>query len=390
MEQAGPTEPPVARLRIGVIGTGFGVRVHVPGFRESGDFEVVGIVSHGERRAREVAEREGIAHAFTDHRALLALPGLDAVSVASTPDRHAEHLIDALAAGKHVLCEKPLAHDVADARRMAAAAHAAAAHGQVAMIDHELRWQPARRHVKELLDAGFVGAPYLVTAVDHIGLFADPERPPHSWWHEAARGGGWLLNSGTHLVDTLRWWLGDVERVAGFTRTHVAERRRAKDGARVPVDADDAFGALLRFRSGVDAVVQQSAVGAAGRTSLVEIHGSAGMLRLDAQGRLAGAPRGAAEPTTLDIHEHLLAGAPRTDAAPQATPPLPGADAAATTAALRNLELPPFVCLARTFAAAIRAGRAAEPSVVDAARTMEVCDAIARSAREGRWIALGP
>ena len=375
----------MARIRIGVIGTGFGVRVHIPGFQESGEFDVVGVVSHAEQRGREVAERFAIPHVFTDHRALLALPGLEAVSVASTPDRHPEHVIDALAAGKHVLCEKPLARNLDEARRMASAAADAARQGCVAMMDHEFRWQPERRRIKELLDEGWVGTPYAVTAVGHMGLFADPERPTYSWWQQRARGAGWLLNSGTHLIDTLRWWFGDVARVAGFTTVNVKQRRRARDGGWADVDADDAFGALLSFHSGVDAVLHQSAVAVSGRTNLLEICGSDGVLLLDERNRLLGARKGTPEPAPLELPDRLLVGAPRTvaDTAPRA-----GASGADATAALRAMELPPFVCLAHELAAAIRERRTREPSLIDAARTQEVCSAIERSAHEGAWLTL--
>ena len=224
------------------------------------------------------------------------------------------------------------------------------------MVDHEFRWQPERRRIKELLDEGFVGTPYSVTAVNHMGLFADPERPAYSWWQQRARGGGWLLNSGTHLIDCLRWWLGEVDRVAGFTRTNVAQRRRARTGELARVDADDAFGALLRFRAGADAVLHQSAVAVSGRTSLLEICGSDGVLLLDTGNRLLGARKGTAEPELLEIPERLLPRTPRADAS---TASLAGLDGDAATAALRAMELPPFVCLARELAAAIRARRGA-------------------------------
>jgi len=374
--------PDSAKIRIGVVGTGFGVRVQIPGFLESGEFEVVGVVSRSEQRASEVAARFAIPHALTDPSALLALPQLEAVSVVTSPDTHPALVGDALAAGKHVLCEKPLARNLDEARSMARAAEDATARALVAMIDHEFRWQPERRYVKELLDEGFVGTPWGVTAVSHMGLFADPERPAWSWWQERRRGAGWLLNSGTHLVDTLRWWLGDVERVAGFTSTNVKQRRR-RSGEWAPVDADDAFGALLRFRSGADGVLHQSAVAVSGRTNLVEVTGSDGVLLIDGQGRLLGARRGEAEPVPLAIPERVLAGAPRGFRATGA-----GASGAEATEALRAMELPPFVCLARELAAAIRDGKTREPSLIDAARTQEVCEAIERSARGGRWLTL--
>jgi len=256
---------------------------------------------------------------------------------------------------------------------------------QVAMIDHEFRWQPARALVKELLDQGYVGTPWSVSAVSHVSLFADPERPPYSWWQQRERGAGWLLNSGTHLIDTLRWWLGDVEAVSGFVATNVKQRKRARDGAWVSATADDGFGALLRFSSGVQAVLHQSGTAAVGRSNLVQICGSDGVLAIDDRDRVCGARRGEREMRVLEVPPHLRAGAPAAGDAPAARL----ADRTAPpAAAFTQMETPAFVCLALEFAAAIDDGVTREPSVVDAAKTQEVCEAIERSSREQRWLRL--
>ncbi|HYC24162.1 MAG TPA: Gfo/Idh/MocA family oxidoreductase [Candidatus Bathyarchaeia archaeon] len=362
-----------SKIPIGIIGTGFAVRVQIPGFLESGDFDVVAVVSGKEKRAREVAERFGIRHALTDYRAMLALPDVEAVSVVSSPDLHLPMVLDALAAGKHVLCEKPLARDLAEARAMAQAAETARAARRVAMIDHEFRWQPARARMKELVDEGFLGTPYTLSAVSYVGLFADPERPTYSWWQERERGAGWLRNSGSHVIDALRWWFGEIEAVAGFTAINVKQRRRSHSDEWVRTTADDTFGALLRFQCGLQAVIHQTGAAIAGQTNLLHVCGSEGALSIDAQNRLIGGRKGERELRPLEIPERLAAGAPRA--------PVPGETFTA-------MEIAPFVCLAREFAAAIAAGETREPSIAEAVKTQEVMEAIELSEQKGRWVDL--
>ena len=130
-------------------------RAH-PGLQAEREFEVVGIVSHARAAPREVAERVAHAATLTDHRDLLALPGLDAVSVASTPDRHPEHVEQRLAVGLHVLCEKPLARNLDEGAAMPRVGRGAA--GVVTIVDHGNRWQP-ERHASRSGSTRVVGTP---------------------------------------------------------------------------------------------------------------------------------------------------------------------------------------------------------------------------------------
>ncbi|MBI2856718.1 MAG: Gfo/Idh/MocA family oxidoreductase, partial [Chloroflexi bacterium] len=104
-------------LRIGIIGVGFGATVHIPGLQSEG-VEVVAVCARREERARETAAKFGIPHVFTDYHKMLEMPGLDAVSIVSPHHLHREMAEAALAAGKHVLCEKPFALNVDEARSM--------------------------------------------------------------------------------------------------------------------------------------------------------------------------------------------------------------------------------------------------------------------------------
>src|SRR5439155_1656174 len=231
---------------IAVIGTGFGARVHVEAFRAAG-FVVRALVGRDRDRTARRAERLGV-RALTSVDDALALPDVDAVSIATPPHTHHRLVLDAVAAGKHVVCEKPFALDAAEAREMASAAARA---GVTGFVGHEFRWATERALVARAIAEGRVGEPRLATLVSYVPLLADPAAPAPDWWFDNARGGGWLGASGSHAVDQVRVWLGEVEAVQGRL-----SMTSARDGR---VAAADSFTALLATASGAHAVVQQTA-----------------------------------------------------------------------------------------------------------------------------------
>ncbi len=276
-------------LRVGVIGGGFGASVHVPGLRAEGH-EVVAIATARPDRAAALAERYGIPSFTTDALALARRADIDLVAVVSPPTLHRDHVLAAIAAGKHVLCEKPLAASVAQGRAMLEAAERA---GIVHAVDHEFRYTAARSTVKERIVAGAIGEVRLVHIVTASGGALSADQPRAAWWLRADRRGGVLGARASHWIDTLRWWLGDVARARGELRAFVPERA-TPEGDRLRVTSDDTCEVLLRFASGALATIALSDTVAAA-VSRVEIHGSAGSLRIEGAGRLVHAPLGAPE-----------------------------------------------------------------------------------------------
>src|SRR5437016_2327030 len=130
--------------RVGIIGTGWGARVQVPAFREAG-LEVVAIAGHNPERTRRAADEHQIAP-FDDWRALIA-SNVDLVTIVTPPSEHLQMARAALDAGKHVLCEKPTALNVAEAEQLVAAARDHP--DQISLIDHELRFLPSFRVARE-------------------------------------------------------------------------------------------------------------------------------------------------------------------------------------------------------------------------------------------------
>jgi predicted dehydrogenase len=275
------------KLRVGVIGTGFGSLVQIPAFRAHPRVEVVAVASGQPGKARRVADAFGIPHAF-DAYADLTAADLDLVSITAPPSLHHPMTLAAVGARRHVLCEKPMALAAAEAADMLAAAERArVAH----LIDHELRFNPNRRKAKALIESGYVGQPRhaLITLVN-AGR-SDPNRP-WGWWFDQSRGGGLLGAVGSHQIDLLRYWLGEVETVSGTVETCIKERPAPDGTGPRPVTADDFTSFGLRFASGAVATVVLSVVATHSVGPRVEVWGDGGMLVLDEAERLWGASRG--------------------------------------------------------------------------------------------------
>ena len=351
------TEP----VRVGVIGTGFGAAVHIPALQYLPETEVVAVCSRRTERANTIAARYGIASAVTDFRAMVRDPEIDAVIVASPPHLHHQMSLAALEAGKHVLCEKPMARNLAETRDMVKMAEQV---GAVAMINHEFRFLPVRARVKELIDEGYLGEPHAATLHVYRSSLADPEGRPFGWLMEQDKAGGMLGATGSHHVDALRWWFGEIHAVAGAMATKIKRRRLPDSSAMATVDADDNFAVLLRFANGALATIQVSATAVADAGEEITLSGSDGMLLVHGDGRLYGARRGETAIKELQIPERLAGGIPD----------------------FSHFLAHPTTLLIREWVAAIRRGVTSAPTFADGAKVQEVLDGVSRSSQQGRWI----
>ncbi len=283
-------------VRIGFVGSGFARRVQLPALAFVPGTRATAVASGRRANAEVVAREFGVAHVFDDGEELARSPEVDLVVVSSTPDSHARYAIAALEAGKHVLCEKPMALDAYEAAQMLAAAGRRS--DRFAWVDHELRYEPNRRRARELIRSGAIGE------VRHIELSLKPYlrgdgRPqaadaPLTWWFDGARGGGILGAVGSHLIDLCRFWTGsEVAYVAGVVETFVTERKD-ESGAKRPVTADDFTSSVLRMASGAVATVTLSTVAHHGPGHLAQVTGSQGTLVLTGETKLelgrAGGP----------------------------------------------------------------------------------------------------
>ncbi|MBV8074033.1 MAG: Gfo/Idh/MocA family oxidoreductase [Candidatus Eremiobacteraeota bacterium] len=237
----------MSKIPVGIVGTGFGAIVHAPSYRAHERFEPLAIASPN--RATQVARELGIPHAFASTDEMLrALPQLEAISVASPPFAHYEAALAAIEAGKHVLCEKPFALDVAQAERLLAASKR---HNRAYGIAFEFRFDSSRQALKELVDNGHL-EPRREIEFTHMWttLRAENTSRKRGWWFERSRGGGIIQAIGSHMIDSVCWLAGrDPVAVTGFSRT--ANPMRRDDAGTFESDVADGMFALLDFGEGL-------------------------------------------------------------------------------------------------------------------------------------------
>jgi len=247
-----------AVLGIGMAGYAFMGRAHSQAWRTVGRFfdvpftpRLAAICGRDAAAVAAAADRLGWAAWETDWKRLVSRDDVDLVDVCTPGSSHAEISIAALEAGKHVLCEKPLANTVAEARAMTEAAARAAASGVRAMVGFNFRRVPAVALARELIAAGRLGAIRHVRGAYLAAHALDPEFP--LLWRLRAEhaGSGALGDLGAHVVDLAQYLAGDrIAGVSALTETFVRERPLPGGGGRGPVTVDDAAVFVARFAGG--------------------------------------------------------------------------------------------------------------------------------------------
>ena len=277
----------ISAIGIALIGTGFMGKSHALAWRNAravfGDVPPVDLevlCDANEAAVQALSDQWGFARASTDWRAAVADPRVQIVSI-TTPNRLHRTMVEAaLAAGKHVWCEKPMALTLADAEAMAAAAAAAA--GCRTQLGYNYTRNPALAHARRLIEADAIGTPFHFRGFVDSDYMADAELP-WSWRCIATEAGlGTAGDIVTHLISMAHMLLGPIARVVAAELETVHRDRKAPDGTRRPVENDDMVQALVRFESGISGVLLGSRV-AWGRQCHYgfEIHGSKGTLRFD-------------------------------------------------------------------------------------------------------------
>jgi predicted dehydrogenase len=351
-------------MKVGIIGASFAKAAFLPALRHVPGAEVVAIASARMASARSAAESFEVRHAYDDWEAMLASHELDLVCIATPTLLHEPQALAAIAAGAHVLCEKPTAMDAAEAARMLAAAEAA---GRIHMIDHELRFNPNRTRIAGLIAEGALGEVRHVDISNVGNTWNDPaSRAKGDWWSLAEHGGGRLGANGSHQVDLLRWWLGEVAWVSGAAPVMVPDRMDPETGEPWTATADDVAYFTLEMASGAVARVFMSGVAAHSMGNATRIFGSRGTVTLSNDDeKLLFARAGE------DFQDFTVAD--------------PNAELAGVNAGIWNVSV---VALMQELGSAIREGR--QPSrgatFLDGLANQRVLDAVRTSGAERRWV----
>jgi len=253
-------------VHVGLIGSGFITAIHAEALKRCSDAEITAVASPTKGNAADFAKKHNIGHHFTDYRKLLEMDEIDLVVIGIPNDVHCQVVLDAAAAGKHIVLEKPMCLNLAEADRMLDACRKAEVKF---MYAEELCFTPKYVRMKQLLDSGALGAPVLIKQSEkHDGPHA-----PHFWDVNRA-GGGVTMDMGCHAVEFFRWMLGrpPLKSVYAQMGTHVhSAKTQGEDNAIL----------ILEFANGVTAVAEESWTKLGGMDDRAEVHGSKGVAYAD-------------------------------------------------------------------------------------------------------------
>lgn len=356
-------------LGVAQIGTGaIALANHLPGVQVSQQGEMVALCDVNQAALQQAFTATGIEKVYTDYRKLLQDPAVDAVIIA-TPNRfHKEIALAAIAAGKHVMCEKPIALNYADALEMYQAAEKA---GVRHMTAFTYRFVPAMRYMKHLIDSGYIGQPYHFR-VNRLQDWGDRSMG----WRQSMElaGSGELGDMLSHRLDYGHFLIGPITRLVASTRNIITVRHDAS-GQAFPSDVDDWVAALAEFENGTTGNFESTKLapgrGEGGKSQdYCEVNGSEGSLiyYLGQPNVLQVAKRGGQLAPVAVPEEFLkVPGSPRD---PHQGDPLQ------IFRYDQDFE----------FIQAIAEGRPCQPSFYDGMRVQAVMDAIQQSDREKRWV----
>jgi predicted dehydrogenase len=257
-------------IKIGIIGCGkLAQSSHIGSFVNvlSDEVKIIAVADINEHNLAEAKNKAGAEYTFRDYKQLIALDEIEAVSIVTPTSAHMQPTVDALNAGKHVLCEKPMAMNKAECDKMVEAADR---NGKLLMIEQALRFNALFETLKAIVETGKIGRIFMLQCVSGHG---GPGKwnPEANWFMDKARGGGVLMDMGVHEVDFMRWVTGkEIIQAGGMTRSFEKNAR----------GADENSVAIFRFSDGTLGSLATSWAMRRGERK-VTIYGTKGHLALD-------------------------------------------------------------------------------------------------------------
>lgn len=364
-------------IRVGVLGAGAWARgAHIPGWLRDGRAEVV-VVADQQRELAEAAAREfGIGEVATEGLDVIARDDLDVIDICTPSHTHFDLSWAALEAGKHVLCEKPVAYDFRDTRR---AAELAQAKGLKTKLGFTFRYSPAMRYMKALIDQGYIGTPFIFNGYEQNSQWLDPNVPLRQVDPNADQSViqvSSLEGYGAPIIDLGHWFIGATyAQVVGTMRNFIPERVVRQTGRMQRANIDDGDIFLGEFTNGALGSVQTSFVTVGNYPGLeARVYGSEGALicRLVEEFGICESLKGA-KPDSVEFRDIEV---------PQEFYPVGGSP----RESWRTLF---YANLIKGYLDELLAddGRN-EGNFEDGARVQEVINAVELSFRERRWISL--
>ncbi len=357
-----------------VVGTNYGVLTHVRALRNAG-FEVLALVGRDPQKAAVRAERLGVPNGLGNLDVALALPGVNVVCVTTPPHTHAEITSAAIAAATHVLCEKPFALNLAQARELLSAAERA---GVVHFMGNEYRFGTTQESLRRVIASGAIGDPVKAIIIRHRPSLTDPATQLPPWWESAADGGGWLGALGSHIIDQVRSTLGEFEAVSATLETLAPGRA---------MTADDTYTVQFRLVGGCTGILHSSCAIPGPTIATTKISGTRGVVWLDGDAVVIDVGQGPQEvPDPVDV--------------PQVPPDPPPVEfwpayAKGTGWHISGVDVALFTRLYERMRAQILGRPSGQdppaPTFADGAACQSVLDAARESAKKGgHWVEVEP
>lgn len=222
------------KIKIGIIGTGVGIRTHLKGFRLCENAEVLAICGSSKSRSQEFAEKYDIPIACADYKEICDINEIDLICVTSPNRYHLQAVKYAMKKNKHIICEKPLSDELSEVYELANCANK---YNKIAIVDHQLRYNPYMQKIKEIIDGEIIGQVYSVKLNQQGTGFANPN-VEWCWSFDGKQGGGVRLAMASHFTDLVQYWFGNRKVISlNAFLNPVTKKRKDKDGNTRNVDA---------------------------------------------------------------------------------------------------------------------------------------------------------
>ncbi|AFY74555.1 putative dehydrogenase [Synechococcus sp. PCC 7502] len=352
-------------LGVGIVGTGFGQLIHIPGWQACTGTKVLGLYHYDLKKAQQIAQKFNIPFACDRLEDLYANPDIHIISISTPPFLHYEAAKLALEAGKHILLEKPVTLNVSEA---IALQQLVESRGLTVGVDFEFRFVPSWRYLKYLLEQEHIGKIRSIYVEWQVSGRADANRQ-WNWYSQKSQGGGALGALGSHTFDYVRWLFGEVKGLTAQLKTTIPERPD-RNGTMQLVDADDTCNILLELSDGVPVNIAISTVAYAGSGHWLTIYGDRGTLVLGSK-------------NLKDyVHGFNLYYAPPH----QELEIIPIPSEYELPEVYKDGRLAPFIALGDRFVKAINEGTSFTPSLGEGIQSQLLMDLAHQSDQIRRWI----
>lgn len=345
--------------KVGIIGTGFGTKVHFPAFQAHNRFEVVGLAGRNEDKTEKLATELEIPFWTSNWKKLVKIDEIDLIAVTTPPYLHYEMGKKVLKKGKHLLLEKPTANNAFEVKKLLRMAESS---NLVGMMAHEFRNLPVRAYFRDLLQEGRIGTVRELHFNQYFSWAANPKNPKFGWLWDNRFEGGMLGAMGSHQFDMIRSILGEeITELQGRLFTRMA-KREDREGKMCKVTADDGYSVIFETEMGVTGnLITSTTLGPAPPTRFI-VGGTSGTLYLENNKIYEGSGN---EFMELEIPEKYNLD---------------------TSLQEKDYRIPPFMKLLDSLSQALDEGKSHSPSLEDGWRNQELLDAVKDSHRTGTRI----